>query len=129
MCFPPLFSPLLDNVLNETNGRFVCDVLSMPVGSSCHLTCDDGYLPKGAIHNTCDYDNVTESYVWSNPVYTDYECVPQVGVSKQKKYILSSCIVPLLGMVIVQKCILQVGVMRGEMPIQSIQHDQFSSYT
>ncbi len=61
-CVASYTCDLLDNIVPPTPGRFVCDELAMPVGSQCHLVCDDGYLPEEAVHNTCTYDNVTEEY-------------------------------------------------------------------
>ncbi len=81
-CVASYTCDLLDNVVPATPGRFVCDYLSMPVDSQCHLVCDDGYLPEGPVHNTCTYDNVTESYVWSETDYAQFKCVAQIGVSE-----------------------------------------------
>ena len=68
-----------NGLVSPANGRFVCADDTLPVGSSCTLKCDAGFISDKENDNTCLQDPLTLAYHWSRDM-TEFRCSRQVAI-------------------------------------------------
>ena len=61
----------------------MCEDSDLKTESHCEFQCNPGYAIAGLTNITCKHDTnaspITASFFWSE-TFTDFECVPMVGV-------------------------------------------------